>query len=63
MMKFFSKKKSHNADQTERGTLSYFLTSIVAKHHKFEGGHFGEVFFQKTSHNSDKTKRGTLLDF
>ena len=37
-------------------TLSDFLTSIVAKHQKIEGGPFGN-FFPK-SHNTEKLKRG-----
>ena len=31
-----------------------FLTSIVAKHQKIEGGPFGENFFEKKSHSAEK---------
>ena len=34
-----------------------FLTSIVAKHQKVEGG----IFFQEKSHNAEKTERGDHL--
>ena len=49
--------------RARRGTHSQFLTSIVAKHQKIEGGPFGEFFFGKKSHNAEETERGTLWDF
>ena len=30
--------------RAKRGILSHFLTSIVAKHQKIEGGSFGDFF-------------------
>ena len=38
---------------TELGTLSNFLTSIVAKHQKIERDPLGN-FFRKKSHNAEK---------
>ena len=40
------------------GTLSRFLTSIVAEHQKIGGGTLWEIFFEKKSHNAEKTERG-----
>ena len=45
-------------------TFSHFLTSIVAKHQKIEGGLFGERNFPKeVSQCRKKMKGGTLWDF
>ena len=46
--------------RVKRGILSHFLTSIVAKHQKIEGGPFGETFFRKKVSQCQKTGRGTL---
>ena len=43
------------------GTLSRFLTSIVAEHQKIGGGTLWEIFFEKKSHNAEKTERGDPL--
>ena len=42
------------------GILSHFLTSIVAKHQKFEEGPFGEnCFFEKKVSQCQKNWKGT----
>ena len=47
------------------GTISHFLTSIVAKHQKIEGGPFGEKNSENKYHNAKKAERGdrSLWDF
>ena len=48
--------------RAKRGTISDFLTSIVAKHQKIEGGPFGEKSFPKKSLAvPKKTERGDPL--
>ena len=42
-------KKSHNAENTERGDLlGFFNIHFVGKYQKIEGGPFGEIFFRKS---------------
>ena len=54
--------KSHNGEKKLKGgTLSHFLTSIVAKHQKIEGGPFGEKKFRKSLTMPKKTERGDPL--
>ena len=45
----------------KRGDLLDFVTSIVAKHQKNEGGSFGEKNVRKKSHNAEKIERGDPL--
>ena len=62
---FYSTRKTQKLNRiggAKGGTLSDFSTSIVAKHQKIEGGHFGN-FFRKRSHNAKKTERGDHLGF
>ena len=48
MKNFFLKKKSHNAEKTERGDPLDFSTSVLSENSKkIEGGPFGEFFFEK----------------
>ena len=50
--------------RAKRGILSHFLTSIVAKHQKIEGGPFGEkVSEKKVSQGRKKLKGGYYLGF
>ena len=56
-----SRKKSHNAEKTERGTLWDFSTSILSqKIRKIESGTLLGIFFRK-SHNVEKTMKGDLF--
>ena len=55
-----SEKNSHNAEKTERGTLSDFLTSIVAKHLNIEKGPLENVLEKKVS-QCQKSQSGDLL--
>ena len=56
---FYSTQKAKSwSELARRGTLSHFLTTIVAKQQKIEGGKI--IFEKKTSHNAEKTERGTL---
>ena len=48
--------------RAQRGTLSHFLTSIVAKHQKIVEDPLVN-FFSKKSHSAEKIERGTLWDF
>ena len=44
--------------------LSDLLTSIVAKHQKIDGGHFGEVFISKNrTQNAEKTGNSLVKNF
>ena len=43
---------------SRRHTLSDFLTTIVPKHQKIEGGHLGRNKFPKKSYNAKKLKGG-----
>ena len=49
------------ASALEGGPFRIFLTSIVAKHQKIEGGPFGEFFWEKKSDKAEKTEKGDLL--
>ena len=44
------------------GTLSNFLTSIVAKHRKIEGGPFGENLFSRKKSQCQKNESRDPLD-
>ena len=59
---FDFRKKSHNAEKTERGdSLGFFNIHSAAKHQKIEERK--NFRFPKKSHNAGKTERGTLWDF
>ena len=54
------KPKKFDRTGALKGDPFAFLTSIVAKHLKIEGGSFHDNFFEKKSHNAEKPERGTL---
>ena len=63
LLQYLKKPKSWTelAD-LKAGTLSHFLTFIVAKLQKTEGGPFGkQFFFEKKSHCRKKTNGGPLV--
>ena len=61
LLQYLKKPKSWTelAD-LKAGTLSHFLTFIVAKLQKTEGGPFGKQFFSKKSHIAGKKQMGDL---